>query len=384
MHRRPMRRPLAAIATIAATVAAPAAAEAAETFYATTPSNQLVTFTSQAPGRILDREQLEGLAAGETIVGLDQRPATAQLYALSSTGRILLINPVGGEVKPLGAPLALTGTSFGFDVDPQTDTLRIVSDTDQNLRVDPDDGAVVATDTALAYKAGDVGAGTNPTVGAAAFTLGVFGQAAPTTTTLFDIDSTRDTLVKQEPQNDGTLVTVGALGVDAAEPVHFDVAGNQTAYAAFTAADRPGLRLWTVNTSSGSSGEAATNPRIGVPAITALTAVGTQANDTRGPAVAIGNYTTFRRIWLDRGLNFTLSCAEDCTSEVTLTLNRTVLGTQTVSLAGAGTKVARIELTSAGRTAAAQAGRIPATITFANEDLAGNTRTQVTNFISVP
>ncbi len=377
------RRSLAVLALAAAALAAPSTAGAAELFYATTPANQIVSFTAQAPGRMLERESLLGMASGESIVGLDQRPATGQLYALTSAGRLLVINPATGSTKQIGSPVTLTGTQFGFDFDPTADRIRVVSDADQNLRLHPDTGALVATDGPLAYLGTDAGAGANPAVGAAAYTSSVFGDPAPATTTLLDIDSGRNVVVRQDPPNNGTLVTVGALGVDAGAAAHFDIGSGDRGWAAFAATGQDGVRLWSVNLSTGATTAAATHPRIGVDAITAMAATGDVSSDQTSPKVAIGNYTVYRSIWLDRGLNFTLSCAEDCTSDVTLRLGRTVLGSVTVELAGAGTKVARIPLTATGRTAAAASGRIAATITFQTEDLAGNDSTQVTSFPSI-
>ena len=46
---------------------------------------------------------------------------------------------------------------------------------------------------------------------------------AATSTTLYDVDTARDALVIQAPPNDGVLATVGALGVNLAGPLAFDI-----------------------------------------------------------------------------------------------------------------------------------------------------------------
>lgn len=374
----------AAAGMVAVLVAIPASAVAAEIFYGATAGDELVSFTSQAPNRILTSETFEGLAINENVIGLDQRPATGQLYALTSAGRMLIVNPASGDVKQVGDPIALAGTRFGFDFNPVVDRIRIVSDTDQNLRVHPETGAVVAADGALAYGAGDAGAGTNPAVGGAGYTLGVFGAAAPASTTLFDIDSARNALVRQDPPNAGTLVSIGGLGVDVTDDVQLDVSRDQVTYAALATEGQSGIRLYAINTTTGAASVTAGSPRIGVDSLTAFAAVGQTDDDTRAPAVAIGNYTTYRRIWLGRGLNFTLSCPEGCTSEVTLRLGSTALGTTTVAMDAPGTRVARIVLTAAGRSATGAAdGVVPATITFVTRDEANIRRTQVTTFNSL-
>src|SRR5687768_9086452 len=57
----------------------------------------LVRFDSAFPGTIL-ATPIGGLAAGETVLGIDVRPATGQLHALTSTGRIVVVDPDAGFV----------------------------------------------------------------------------------------------------------------------------------------------------------------------------------------------------------------------------------------------------------------------------------------------
>lgn len=383
MSRRTATR-AATLVTMAAALAAPAIAGATERFVGATAANEIVSFTAQAPNRYLHTEPLEGMAAGETVVGMDQRPATGQVYALTSTGRLLVVIPSTGDIKVIGT-IALTGTQFGFDFNPQVDRIRIVSNTGQNLRVHPDTAAVTV-DGPLAYAPGDAGAGTAPNIAAAGYSLGVFGAAAPASTELYDIDTARDTLLEQNPPNNGTLVTNGPLGVDATDPIQFDVAGNQTAYAAFGSPSFTGQRLYSINLDTGAASISAGSPRVGTGAgVVAMTALGQVANDIVAPRVAIGNYTTYRTIWLRSGLKFTLSCPEDCVSTVTLRLGTTVLGTTNVTITKPGTAVALIKLTAAGRAAAlATTTRTAASITISTSDAANNPRTQVARFISVP
>ncbi|MCW2926275.1 MAG: hypothetical protein JWM86_243 [Thermoleophilia bacterium] len=382
--RHPLRSARIGVAVLAAALCAAPAASAAEKFYATTPENTLISFTSQAPNRILDSEPINGLLANETIVGMDTRPATGQLYALTSTGRILIINRSSGDTKFVAGPLAIVGTTFGFDFNPVADAIRITSDTEQNFRYRLSDGTVFV-DGPLAYGAGDAGAGSNPTIGAAAYTNSVFGAAAPATTTLLAIDSARDTLVSVSPPNVGTLTTVGSLGLDATELVHYDIAADQTGYAAFSSPSFTGVRLYSINQTTGTASIAAASPRIGRSGtITSLTAVGQVTDDVKGPAVAVGNYSIDRSLWLSRGVTFTLSCAEDCISVVTLRVGTRVVGTTTVTLEAAGTKVARIALTSFGRRVIAAAdGRVATSLTFSNRDFANQRRVQVARFVSI-
>jgi len=160
---------------------------------------------------------LTGLLASETIVGMDFRPATGQLYAVTNQSRLVTINPANAALTAVGAVLspALSGTSFGFDFNPTVDRIRLVSNTGQNLRLHPDLGTVVFTD-------GNLNPGT-PSVNAAAYTNSV---ASATSTVLFVLDSTTDMLYTQNPPNAGTLVPVGSLGINVEAASGFDIGGS--------------------------------------------------------------------------------------------------------------------------------------------------------------
>lgn len=221
----------------------------AATLYGVTGANTLVRFRSSSPGTIERTFNVTGLQGGESIVGIDARPATRQLYALGSTGRLYVVNPASGRAALISTvSTALSGTSFGMDFNPTVDRLRVTSDADQNLRINVDTGATTV-DTALAYAGSDVNAGQNPNVVASAYTNSVAGA---TTTTLYNIDSARDVLVTQNPPNNGTLNTVGALGVDTSDAVGFDIAPNgNTAFAALTVGGVS--QLYTVNLMTGAA-----------------------------------------------------------------------------------------------------------------------------------
>ncbi|MCW2960344.1 MAG: hypothetical protein JWM25_2021 [Thermoleophilia bacterium] len=361
------------LAAAAAALAAPTTAPAAEAFYGTTPQNTLVEFTSQAPGAIHRTTRLQGLATGERIVGMDQRPATGQLYMLSSAGRLLVVNPVSGATKSIGEPMTLVGTAFGFDFNPQVDRIRIVSNSEQNLRVHPDTGAVAAVDGNLAFQVGDANAGSDPNVYAVAYTNSVFGAAAPTTTELTGIDTTRDVLVRQDPPNNGTLVTRGALGVNALGQVQYDIAADQVGYAAFRMVGSPTLRLWKINRDTGQATAAAPFPVIGVPVLTAMAAVGIVRDDIARPRVVIGDITRNRAVIRRSGMRLDLSCNEGCTTTVVLRSGTRVVGVARASLPTATARRLRVTLNAFGRSLFARAGARQLTMTATTRDLAGNT-----------
>ncbi len=206
------------------------------TLYAISNTNHLLEFDSVAPEVITHDTAMAGLSMAESVVGMDFRPATGQLYVLTKTvagaGNLYTVNLQSAAVS-LVATLAadpadltnpfttLNGTNFGVDFNPVPDRLRVVSDTGQDLRVNPGTGLVI-TDA-------DLNPGT-PSVSAVAYTNSFPGTTA---TTLYDIDAGTDQLLIQNPPNNGTLTSVGALGVNTDGTVGFDIGGpNNDALAA--------------------------------------------------------------------------------------------------------------------------------------------------------
>lgn len=190
--------------------------------YGLTSSNSLVMFDSATPGTIVGSVSVSGLSAGQSLRGIDFRPADGGLYGVSSDSRLYSINTSTGAASAIGAAgqFTLSGTAFGFDFNPTVDRIRVTSDLDQNLRLNPANGALAATDGALAYAAGDVNAGANPNIVGSAYTNSFNGAA---TTTLYNIDSVLDVLVTQNPPNNGVLNTVGSLGFNTGPNVGFDI-----------------------------------------------------------------------------------------------------------------------------------------------------------------
>jgi trimeric autotransporter adhesin len=226
--------------------------------FAATAANELITFEASAPGVVRSSVTMTGLQASETIAGMDFRPATGQLYAAGSTGRVYLIDRLTGAATQVGAgPIGATFTGdVGFDFNPVPDRIRFVaSGNNANLRLNPDTGAVATTDTALAYAAGTP----EPGVAAVAYTNSFPGA---TSTTLFGIDADNDLLVRigsvggtPNSPNGGTLTSVGALGVDVTAP-SFDIAGTDgPAYLVRTTVvgSSPNTSLYTVNLSTGAA-----------------------------------------------------------------------------------------------------------------------------------
>ncbi len=226
------------------------------TIYAVDSNNTLITFGALTPGTRVGLIGINGLAAGETVVGIDFRPQDDQLYAVTSASRLYTINLGTGLATPVGGGTitpALMGTTFGVGFNPAVDRLRIHTGAEQNLRVNQTNNPLVTlTDAPLAYAAGDPNAGQDPQIAGTAYTLSV--RPAPTSTELFAVDAGRDVLVRLNNPNDGQLTTVGSLGFDTSGDVGFDIAGDtDAAYATLTpagAATGPS-RLYTINLRSG-------------------------------------------------------------------------------------------------------------------------------------
>jgi hypothetical protein len=220
------------------------------TVYGLTTAGRLVTFNSLAPQTLLTNVAITGLLPGDIALGIDFRPSTEELFLLASA-RLYVLDPDTAVATPVGSPFTtgLNGMEFGVDFNPVADRLRVVSDNQQNLRIDPNTGAVAAIDADLAFAAGDPHAGDEPHVVGAAYSNNV-----PTagTTTLYDIDSNLDVLVVQNPPNNGTLTTVGGLGVDTTDLVGFDIRSTSgVAYASLTTQGATFSTFYTVDLGTG-------------------------------------------------------------------------------------------------------------------------------------
>ncbi|AFZ06172.1 Hemolysin-type calcium-binding region [Oscillatoria nigro-viridis PCC 7112] len=231
------------------------------TAYALTPANRIVGFSLSNPGSVISDLPVTGLQQGESLLGIDYRPANGVLYGVGSSNRLYTINPRTGEASQVGSgqfAVPLTSGAAGFDFNPTVDRIRFVNEADQNARLNPDNGAIVDFDTLaggiqldgnLAYRAGDRNFGSNPAAAGAAYTNNFAGA---TSTTLFAIDSNLDVLVRQDPPNNGVLNTIGSLGVDATSVLGFDVksvGGREVAVAALEVGGISGL--YNINLSSG-------------------------------------------------------------------------------------------------------------------------------------
>ncbi|MBA2297888.1 MAG: DUF4394 domain-containing protein [Actinobacteria bacterium] len=355
-----------------------ATADAAELFYGVDTQNRLVSFNSDTPTAIV-RTSLTGLPAGEQIVGLDQRPANKQLLGLSSASRLYRIDAATGAVTVVGtAPFvpALAGTSFGFDFNPTVDRIRVTSDARQNLRLHPDTGATAAVDGILTYAAGDSGAASTPRVVGSAYTNSVAGA---TTTTLYALDAGRDFLSIQNPPNAGTLVSVGALGVDSGDNTGFDISSvDGVAYAALHVSPSLSSGLYRINLMTGA---ATLVGRIGgSTALRALAAVGTAPADTTAPTLGIAtSFSSKVSTLLRSGVTVRATCSESCAITARILLgSRQIGGGRTITTDVAGTTTFKVGFTTAAKKQYARNRTLTLSLVISARDAAGNTTTRRT------
>ena len=218
--------------------------------FAVDAAGNLLTFGSQNP-QTVRRVAVTGLQSGETLVGLDFRPANGRLIGLGSSSRVYSVDTLSAVATVAGTAAftpALSGAAFGFDFNPTVDRIRVHGSGGQNLRLHPETGVVAATDAALSYMAGDAGAGTTPQISGTAYTNSVAGAAS---TILFAIDSNRDVLTRVGDANAGIMTTVGPLGVNTTTDAGFDIVGINEAYASLTVGGQS--ELYTINLSTGAA-----------------------------------------------------------------------------------------------------------------------------------
>jgi hypothetical protein len=238
---------------LAACLGGPAFAHAIALF-ALTNVNTIVEFETSNPAALRHLPSLVGFGVGEDVIGVALRPADRRLYALTrnaiNAGALYTVNISTGQATLIAVltPAAgssyttLSGTRFGIKFNPTADRLRVVSDNGANLRVVPATAQVI-TDPVL-----NPG---SPHVVGVAYTNSFAGAVA---TTLYDIDSTSDHVLIQNPPNNGTLNDVGALGVAASDTLGFEIASLAMvdyAYAGLTVGGSTGL--YTINLTSGAA-----------------------------------------------------------------------------------------------------------------------------------
>lgn len=193
--------------------------------YAVTSTNTLISFQTDNATKIDNEVSFTGLAAGETVVQIDFRPANETLYGLTSNNRIVTIDPASGAATLVSPTPFTTATLVSpvMDVNAIDDYLRVISSASGstaafNARINPTSGVVIQTDAAPIFDPDDVNDGEVPQLAAIAYTN---SRTNATTTTLYGLEVTTQTLVRIT--NAGVLTTVGALDRGFVAQAGFDI-----------------------------------------------------------------------------------------------------------------------------------------------------------------
>jgi hypothetical protein len=250
----------------------------------------LRTFDLLYPHLPFNTVTLTGVAASDTLVGIDVRPQNGMLYALgidatADTATVYAVTPRTGLAAPVGPPAAvgvdLPTDGYGFDFNPTVDRLRVVTTTGLNFRLDPNSGGLVMVDGAIN--------GQTMSVGGTAYSNNVPNAA---NTVQYTLDAGSNKIFTQNPPNAGTqelgaFVTVGGVPLDFSAVEGFDIAVNSTGYAVLTVGGRQGLYRLTVGNSQ-SNGQATLLGEIGLgPTLMPVHGLAVTAPDPATTAIAL-------------------------------------------------------------------------------------------------
>jgi hypothetical protein len=238
----------------------------ASTLYAVTGTNTLLQFDSATPATITRTVAITGLLTGsERVLGIDFRPRTGQLFAVTIPTAALAngllttyrVNPHSGVATAIGLipPNTVPGAAnvaSGFDFNPTVDRIRIVNANNENFRVNPNNGSLAGNDT-------DLNPGGFQVIAESYDRNWNRANATTVQTTLYGISRAASSLVLQgglngvPSPNGGQITTVGSLGVtvDANSDAGFDIDAGGTAYAALTVGGLTGL--YSVNLTTGAA-----------------------------------------------------------------------------------------------------------------------------------
>jgi hypothetical protein len=251
-------------------LACPASAEPAVGLVGNT---TLIKFDTATLG-VLSGHQITGLqSATENVVGIDVRPATGELYALTvpigvaanALVRTYKVDPDTGVSTFVGSiPNTVPGAAdvvSGIDFNPTVDRIRVVNINDENFRANPNNGTLAGDDPSL-----------NP-AGSQIVDV-AYDRNTPRTnaltipTTVYGISRATSSLVTQGGingtapggPNGGLIATVGPLGValDTGSDAGFDISANgvpETASGTAFASLRSGgiSRLYTIDLATGAA-----------------------------------------------------------------------------------------------------------------------------------
>jgi hypothetical protein len=355
-------------------------------------SQDVFLFSPTRPNDPGPLRPITGLAeSDEQIIGIDSRPATGTIVALTNHNRLYNLDPLSGAVAAgrslTGGNASLSdGTTFGVDFNPLTDRLGVTLNTalsDRSVTIAPDSPSLVTPEANVDYPPTDPGTGTNPRIVAKGFTNAV---PAATSTQQYDIDAARNFLVTQDSPT-GTLTSVGTSGLFTAElagatitdTASLDIVpGLNTQYAALQRTGNAYSELFALN--GAGNGQAVLVGRLGsaaTPLVGSITALlpapsgpgpgpgpggggtttpppgagtsGIPGVDKVAPIALVVANTLQAKTLRANGLSVLMFCNERCAVSTRLLAGKTVIGSGKGSLTKAGDTRFRFKLTAAGR-----------------------------------
>lgn len=209
----------------------------------------LIRFDTSAPGAAVTVGGLTGVKANHGIRGIDFRPRTGELYAISvgdgspngplTDAQLYTVNLSSGALTQVGPGFLMAGNTSGrvsMDFNPVVDRVRIVTGqtttgNSKSYRAHPVTGLLAGNDSDPLYGATDINfPNNNPFIAGVAYTNNVDGA---TSTTLYAWDYNIDNLATiggiggVPSPNLGEMFTVGAPGgfVTTGAGIGFDISG---------------------------------------------------------------------------------------------------------------------------------------------------------------
>jgi Domain of unknown function (DUF4394) len=223
-------RTLLTTAALAAAVIAPSAANAAEGFTAVTSTGDVVQLHSDSAPGLTGIHKVTGLAAGESIVGLDRTP-TGELLGLTSAGSIVSVDrDTGRATAKFPAPVTTAvapNAALTFAIAPDGASARIITP-GRDIVVNLATGA--ATDgPGLTFAAGDPHAGAQA---APALDYAADGR-------LIGLDAGQEAYTVQTAAGAATLQTLAGVPFEAIEPARSTVASDGSVWTATNLSAKP-------------------------------------------------------------------------------------------------------------------------------------------------
>ena len=325
-------RTLLTTAALAAAVIAPSAAHAAEGFTAVTSTGDVVQLHSDTGPGLTAIHKVTGLAAGESIVGLDRTP-TGELLGLTSAGNIASVDRATGKATvKFPAPVTAAvdpNAALTFAVAPDGASARIIT-AGRDVSIDLATGAAT-NGPGLTFAAGDAHAGAQA---APALDYAADGR-------LIGIDSAQTAYAVQPAVGAATLQTLVAAPFRTLEPLRSTVASDGSVWTAANLSDkrnRPAQsRLVRYNPATGQITRQ--NGAFLGERLDALTADGQVADDKTAPDATFSGTVLHRQVKRGRYSYWTglrIKANEGGQTLASMRLNGKVVGFGLVTLDAAG------------------------------------------------